>query len=398
MTVEPQQGQQPSQALVDYNQLPATGLEDFQVTDAVIPRLTIEHTKGTFKDNLSGQEYAQVNVIILGLVKQRVLWHTTVDDGDTPMCKSPDFITGFPDLETTGDKAFPWDKSGFDPSTLTRDPDGLVSLPCAGCSLKEWGSAPDGKKPYCSEQWTMPILYEGLNEEGHGSGLYVPALFSLHRSGLKPIKAYLTSFSNTGSPAFIKITRIALKLQSRGTVTYATPKFAPVGDTDPSTWAGYSGNFLEMRDYLTRRPVTDDDDNTAPSDNTNTPAQPQQQVAPQTPVPQAAAAPTVSPPAVQQPVSQQASAAPPAQPAQPVAQGTSVPDPWAAQTGQAAPGSDPWATPAAAPPQEPPAQPVAPAEPQPQTAPPQQAPAAQQQQAAPAVPPAQPEGGDDLPF
>src|SRR5690606_15412571 len=137
-----------------------TGLEDFGMEDAVIPRLKIVHKEGVFEDSLSGEKFETISLVILGLVKQRILWHQTVDDGDMPMCRSANHDTGFPNLsdDQPKEKRFPWEKSGFRPEDY-QDEDGNFRLPCSGCNLKEWKSHPDGKRPYCSEQFTLPVLY-----------------------------------------------------------------------------------------------------------------------------------------------------------------------------------------------------------------------------------------------
>ena len=151
-----------------------TGLEQFGVEDAVIPRLSIVHKDGQFKDSLTNAQFTTIKVIILGLVKQRVLFHPVVDDGDWPMCKSADHDTGFPNMsdEQPKEKRFAllWDKAGFDPKDFPPDENGVIRLPCDSCQLKEWGTHPDGKKPYCAEQFTLPILYDPDEDGSLGSG------------------------------------------------------------------------------------------------------------------------------------------------------------------------------------------------------------------------------------
>lgn len=303
-----------------------TGLEDMQASDAVIPRLTIAHKEGKFEDNLSGEQFGVVNLVILGLVKQRVLWSPTVDDGDAPMCKSTDNITGFPNDDAPKDKRFPWAKSGFDKNDYPEDSDGLRNLPCSGCQLKEWGTHPNGKSPWCTEQWTLPVMYDGQDYDGNFSGVYSPAIFTLQRSGVKAIRAYLTNFQRTGQPAFVNIAQCKLEVNTRGDVTYSTPKFSRVGATDQGEWPSYATQFMQIREYLTRRPVNDDAEpveagqnnvNTAPAQAA--PAQvapaPQQQAAP-APQQAAQAAPEAAPaqaaPAPQQQAAQAPAQTPPA--------------------------------------------------------------------------------------
>src|SRR6478736_1298857 len=84
------------------------GLEDIGAGDVIIPRLSIDHKTAEFKDNLSGWRSNTLTVVLLGMVKQRILWHDPVEDGDKPLCKSPDYLHGFPNQRTDlpADKRF----------------------------------------------------------------------------------------------------------------------------------------------------------------------------------------------------------------------------------------------------------------------------------------------------
>lgn len=246
-----------------------TGLEDFDMEDAVIPRLSIVHTEGEFKDSLSNEQFQTVKVIILGLVKQRVLWHPTVDDGDWPMCRSANHETGIPNLsdDQPKEKRFPWKDSGFDQADYPADEDGLVRLPCNGCQLKEWGSHPDGKRPYCAEQFTLPVLYDPREDDN-----WVPAIMTFQKTGLKPLKSYLTSFARSRNAAFQAVTEIGLDLNKRGQTVYSIPFFKRVGDTDELNWREYSTNFRTMKDFLTADPGSREETETGtPSSNVATP-------------------------------------------------------------------------------------------------------------------------------
>jgi hypothetical protein len=345
-----------------------TGLEDFELTDAVIPRINIVHKEGVYKDNLSGQTFSTLRLIIVGLVKQRILWHPDVDESKDsyPMCKSPNHETGYPNLEITGKKAFPWDKAGFDPNNFPQV-GAQKPLPCANCQLKEWGTHPTQDTPYCAEQFTLPIFYDADPEY---QGNYVPAILTLQKSSIKPIRSYLTSFARSNKPAFTAICDSTLKVQTRGQVDYSVPSFVQVGESPRERWHEFSQAFAQMKSYLTSPPRSDEEDVPAASNNENTAPDPWEQAQ------QAQAAP------VQQPPAQQAPPPPPPQPA-PVAEAPPVQQPPA----QAAPPPPPAPPAPPAPPvQQPPAAQAPP--PPPQSAPP----------APPAPTAAPPAGNDDLPF
>lgn len=234
-----------------------TGLDDFGLEDAVVPRVTIVHKEGVWKDSLSNETFQKLRVIMLGLVKQRILWDSTVDEGDLPMCKSPDHNTGFPNVseDVKKDKRFPWAKSGFRKEDFEPDENGFVQLPCSGCKLKEWGSHPDGKKPFCSETFTIPILYDPYDD-----GAWVPAITTFQKTALKPLKTYLSGFSQRKGAAYMAVTEMALTLTQRGTTDYSVPKFTKVDDTDTDDWRGYSASYRQLREFLTAFPVPRDDD------------------------------------------------------------------------------------------------------------------------------------------
>lgn len=244
-----------------------TGLEDFDMTDAVIPRLTIVHKEGEFKDSLSNEQFPKLTVIILGLVKQRVLWHPDLDDGDWPMCRSANFEVGMPNMsdDQPKDKRFPWDRSGFNSADYEPDEEGKVRLPCAGCALKEWKSHPDGKRPYCTEQWTLPILYDPREDDN-----WVPAIVTFQKTGLKPLKSYITSFARSRQPAFTAVTEITLDQLKKGGTEYSVPAFKRVGDTEDSNWRDYSVNFRTMRDFLTAEPGSRDENEVSATESRGT--------------------------------------------------------------------------------------------------------------------------------
>jgi hypothetical protein len=332
---------QPTGAPGAVEQWSDTGLEDFGVADAVLPRIKIEQKEALWSENLGNQKFEVLRFIPLGLVKQRVLFHHNVEDNDVPMCKSSDFELGYPNPNAPAQKSFPWQLAGFDPNDFPPDANGDRRLPCANCHLKDWGTSPINEQPYCSEQWTLPIYFDVEQND-----IWQPAILTLQKSSIKPIRSYFTPYSSQNQPPFIHIARGTLKLNHRGQVDYSVPTFTKETDSPRDRWEEFNKQFKEMRTFLRRPPVRDNDDQPQVSSNAN-----------------------VAPAAV-------------VQPTQPVQQTAS---------------QDPWATTAqpADLPQAPPQQP-APQVQQPVTP----TPAAAEVPTQPAVPPAAapPPAGDDLPF
>ena len=220
----------------------ATGLEDFDESDFVMPIIKINGQKGVFVDGLSGEEFPEMEVIVLGLVKNRILWEVEVSD-NAPLCKSLDFHHGMPNP-----KEFPWKASGFDQSEYPED----STLPCDACHLKEWGSHPKDDKPWCSEQHTYALL------QPTASG-FAPATLTVSRSGIKPSRAYLTSFARSKEPTFIVTTKLGLNVQKRGSVIFSVPTFARGTATDAHVaddaerkelFRGFAEQYRRIREFL----------------------------------------------------------------------------------------------------------------------------------------------------
>lgn len=239
------------------------GLEDIEVTDLTLPILKINHRENGFENSLTGEVKETMEVVILGVVKQRILWPPEPGaEGEGPLCRSYDFKEGHPDPEkflSIVERPKGGHPTGFS-HDLIRDGG---PLSCAACPLKEWDTHPRGDKPWCDEQWTVPVLV--LDDDGS----YSPSLISFQRTSIKPIKNYVTAFASRKQPLYVAITRFEAKQQTKGTNPYTVPKFVKVGDSDPALWPEYSAAYANIRGFISRpRPRRDDDDATT----TETPA------------------------------------------------------------------------------------------------------------------------------
>ena len=216
---------------VDFD--PSIGLEDFDVADVTIPRINLDHKEAVFVDSMTGEQYEHLDVVILGLVKQRILWGVDVDEGEGPLCRSNDFNTGIPFV-----RDFPWKASKFE------QPEGTdAALDCAACPLKEWGSHPQGDKPWCTEQYTL-ILAIPFGES------YSPALITFQRSAVKSTKTYISAFARTRQPMFTANTRISLTQNKKGSVLYSIPSFQKLSATDESMWPDFAEQYRRIREWV----------------------------------------------------------------------------------------------------------------------------------------------------
>lgn len=232
-------------------QLPE-GLEDFDAaTDAVMPQLTIDHKTAQLTNRDSGLQYPNpARLVILGLVKQRILWPPEPAEGDAvpaPLCKSNNFNQGHPGPE------FPWPNSGF------TEQDG--PLPCEACNLKEWGSHPKNETPWCGEQHAFAVM---INHEGDADeSTLLPSVLTVQRSALKPSRRYISGFAGERVPMFTVWTEISLEQKRRGNVDYCVPTFARLNTTDEGLHEMFSDNMRSIRQFLQANRTDSDTDTEA---------------------------------------------------------------------------------------------------------------------------------------
>lgn len=227
------------------------GLEGFDPGQVAIPRITIDHDNGIFKNNLDGSTFDTLNVVILGMVHQRVLWPKRMGDSDKPQCKARDAQWGYPNLEGDRKGLFPWSESNFTEENLQLDSNGNKVLPCKACSLKDWGGTRDDREPpRCSEQYTFV-----LQDEYAANYLY-----TVQRTGLKNARRFITGFIQRKTPMFTKWTKITVQTQGGTQRSYGVPVFALGSDTDQSMWEGWADEFKGIREFITKPPRGDGND------------------------------------------------------------------------------------------------------------------------------------------
>lgn len=234
-----------------------TGLEDFGVEDLKLPRLSIDHENGGYVDSLTpGVWYPKIEVIPLGLVKQRVLWPAAIsEEKGNPLCKSTDHSTGYPSASDKREEQFPWAATGWNPGDFPKDKEGRTTLPCGTCRLKDWGSHPtDGKKTWCTEQHAVILLYGP-----EGSPPNMLAIFSAQRSSINVSKAFFGSMVRRQVPSYAVRAQWGVTPQMRGKNKYYVPTMVAVGDTDQGDWAVYQQNYLQVRGHIARPPRVSDD-------------------------------------------------------------------------------------------------------------------------------------------
>lgn len=232
------------------------GLEDFDpIRDGVTPRLNLGHNEdaGFYIDGLSKERYAELDGVILGLVKSRVLFPPTIgSEAVQPLCKSHDFKVGFPDNENK--QRFPWDKAGLNIVDFINVDKPAIS--CESCPLKEWGSHPTNQKqPWCSEQHNLVLMIP------NGRGGWMPYIMTLQKTALAPSRTYSNSFFQKGTPMFVCMTKLTIEVRKTGQVNYSVPQFQRVGaEFTPEDIELFKSTYRGIRNWLqTPRGGSDDD-------------------------------------------------------------------------------------------------------------------------------------------
>lgn len=252
--------------------LPATisdeygsGYEDLDDEIQAVPRIQIVHKSGVFKDSLSGEEFAEIVGVPLGVVKQRIFWPS--DMGETPskpFCKSNDAKTGYPNEDAEKDGGFPWsDAAGLDPNTQPKDEFGRTVISCETCPFAQWGTDPKNPKksvpPPCKERHTYPIIYNRTGGEGYEPPYMESGIVSFQGSGIKPSRLYVAGFKRAKLPLYTGVVRIKLNRASRGAVDYSVPEFKRVGTVPDDELVMYAQDWPGMREFLTKPPRANDD-------------------------------------------------------------------------------------------------------------------------------------------
>jgi hypothetical protein len=228
------------------------GLEDVTPEDYSIPRFSIVMDDGVFRNNATQETHEYLHVIMLGVVRQRIMWNRSIEEGDAPLCKSNDFVNGYPNdgPDVPARNRFPWEDSAWGEggeADAGRVVAGLKVLRCDNCSFSQWGA--EKTPPPCREVHTYAMLYAVP-----GTSDWLPALLSLKSTSIKPSRAFLSSFLARGQSMFTQITTLQLEKHKRGQTKYSVICFSEAGQTDESNYAKYESEYYALRDFVQRAP------------------------------------------------------------------------------------------------------------------------------------------------
>ena len=175
----------------------------------------------------------EINVVILGLVRQREMW----TEDRKRACESPDAVTGYPTPnfpeahKTVGGK-----------------------LACHDCPFHKWQN---NKPPLCKELWILPVAFVKQTDSGPQYSANVYYLKFTYAS-IRNIEKYLTPFRDQKIPAYTETTCITLSRASRDGNRFAIANFSKsaVKDFTADQWPYFSQLLKDAREYLLTPPVT----------------------------------------------------------------------------------------------------------------------------------------------
>lgn len=238
----------------------ADSLDELKDSEIPTPRLKVNGSECVFENADTAEKYPELEVIILGLVRSRIMWPEEVKDDAVPMCRSLDAKEGLPgvDPDVPVKLQFPWRKSNFERANLpivdgskTEDnPEGQPKASCEACIFKDWNTEADKPGP-CTEQLTLPVYYKDR------FGNWAPGILTFARSGFTATTRYLGYIKAAKQTPFMFYTTISLEPRKRGEVDYAVPKYAKGDMTEAGEgneyWRQYFATFNDIKEFL-RRP------------------------------------------------------------------------------------------------------------------------------------------------
>lgn len=265
----------------DENMNMYTGFEDFDVSDARLARLTIDH-KGSpevglipaFVDSLSGQRMQKLQIIPLVFGKKRIMWPAVMsDEADAqPICKSVDNKVGFPTLDAKKKhENYDFAAAMIDPKLMQINPiNNRMEIPCEICRFKEWGSNPiPGKEqPWCNQTREIPVMYGAEDEPPT-----ILAVITFKGTSIRPCNDFFAGIAASGRatrtqiPVFSVVAEITLQHAQKGSNVYQIPVFRKVANVDRSRWMDLSIEAKQAADIIRQIPRGDENEDRPDSED-----------------------------------------------------------------------------------------------------------------------------------
>ena len=202
---------------------PVEGLEDFDPSDLIIPRLKLvqpssaEGTPGALLSNLSGEEYDSLRFVPLSIRKGRVLWE---EGNDMPICRSSDALRPDEGIESPQNSVCAERRKGR-----------TVDV----CSMGKWGDGP----PPCKLNYTILGLDIDHDEQ--------PFMITLSGTSIKPTKKLISTFTLRRKSIYSMSVVLSTQKGRSKHGSFYVVSFSGYQDCNPPDL--YRERYIELKDF-----------------------------------------------------------------------------------------------------------------------------------------------------
>ena len=186
-----------------------TGFEGIDSSAFVIPRMKIvqptskEGTQGRLRINLTGDEFAAMDVVIVKAMQGRVLWDHDNAGNEKPLCRSSDFLHPDASIENP--------PSPECVRRVTRTTKKTMLKPV--CPNAGWNGT---EKPACGETWNLLCIQKDE---------FLPFWLSVAGTSIAPVRRYLSAIALRRCPLWQFETVISTDEQKGDRGRYFVVKF-----------------------------------------------------------------------------------------------------------------------------------------------------------------------------
>jgi len=186
-----------------------TGFETIDPSAFVIPRMKIvqptskEGTQGRLRINLTGDEFAALDVVIVKAMQGRVLWDHDNAGNEKPLCRSSDYLHPDSSIENP-----PSPECARQVTSTTKKTMLKPICPNAGWNGNE--------KPACGETWNLLCIQKDE---------FLPFWLSLAGTSIAPVRRYLSAIALRRCPLWQFETVISTDEQKGDRGRYFVVKF-----------------------------------------------------------------------------------------------------------------------------------------------------------------------------
>lgn len=181
----------------------------------IIPRIKLvqptskEGTPGTFRMNLTGEEFSELPIVVVKAIQGRTLWDRD-QSSEKVLCRSYDFFTPDPSIENP-----------FSPICAKKAVNikkQMVTIPV--CAQSKWSKDKNGKdvRPECGEAYNLLCLF---------SDEFIPFWTVIHGNSIKAVRSYLSAIVLRRGALWQWSTALASEMKTEPSKHYVTKFSVP---------------------------------------------------------------------------------------------------------------------------------------------------------------------------